>query len=77
MLLLTTNIMMIICNIIRAKRVSSDVPKARSSIVSNIDDNNDDDNDDDDDDFVGTTNFYYLQLKIALSMVVVTSNLTN
>ena len=37
----------------------------------------DDNNDDNDDDFVGiTTNFYYLQLKIALSTVAVTSNLT-
>ena len=70
--------MMIICNIIRAKRVSSDVPKARSSIVSNIDDN---DNDTDDDYYyfvTTTTNFYFycLQLKIALSTVAVTSNLT-
>ena len=43
-----------------------------------FDDNNndDDDNDDDDDDFVGTTNFYYLHLKIVLSAVAVTSILT-
>ena len=43
------------------------------------DNNNDDDDDDDDDDyyFVGTTTtFYYLHLKIALSTVAVTSNLT-
>ena len=31
---------------------------------------------DDDDHNIGTTNFYYLQLKIALSTVAVTSNLT-
>ena len=41
------------------------------------DDDNDNDNDNDDD-FVGTTtDFYYLQLKFALSTVAVTSNLTN
>ena len=42
-----------------------------------FDDDDDNNNTDDDDDFVGTTtNFYYLHLKIALSTVAVTSNLT-